>query len=64
MFAGGSTVYLVDIAPLEVADPRNILLADKGTPIMGWRAPVRARYSQPAIDGCTTSTLTAMTIGK
>jgi unsaturated rhamnogalacturonyl hydrolase len=34
IFAEGSTVYLVEIAPLEVADPKAILLADKGTPVM------------------------------
>jgi unsaturated rhamnogalacturonyl hydrolase len=34
IFAGGSTVYLVEVAPLAVADPGNVLLADKGTPIM------------------------------
>jgi unsaturated rhamnogalacturonyl hydrolase len=34
IFAQGSTVYLVEVAPLDVADPGAILLADEGTPIM------------------------------
>jgi unsaturated rhamnogalacturonyl hydrolase len=39
IFAGGSTVYLVEVAPLAVANPKHILLADSGTPIMAL-APV------------------------
>jgi unsaturated rhamnogalacturonyl hydrolase len=34
VFGSGSTVYLVEVAPLEVQDPQGVLLADNGTPIM------------------------------
>ena len=34
VFGSGSTVYLVEVAPLEVRDPKGVLLADNGTPIM------------------------------
>ena len=41
MFAGGSTAYLVETVPLEVADARNVLLADKLRSIMALSAAGR-----------------------
>jgi len=34
IFSGGLTVYLVEIAPLDLSDGAEALLADRGTPIM------------------------------
>lgn len=34
IFGGGSTVYLVEVAPLDVKDRAAVLLADQGTPLM------------------------------